>query len=427
MRAPRIVSPVAVALISVAWASPLAAQDPFQGPNLLLTRDRVRALQAARAANDPLVVAAWDEAVRAADRALGHTPDPIRGRLKIPGFYTKGKATQQAITRRLRGDGYAAAALAYGFALTGRADYADRAEAIVFAWVDNLGPPQDGGAWYLRFVGEHRGDTPIVTYYSFPLFLQAYDVLAGAGRIDAGERARFEAWLRPYVAYLQREERYKNNHHAWQCAFLLAAGHCLRDRALIDRAAGYLRNGLRHYVARDGSLWRELVRKEKAATYTVMALEGAMLAVTFAERHGHAGLRLQRADRRGLGSTIALRALAFRPFGGLPVPKDGGTLRDAIGLLRDFVHDPRSWDRFEPLTRTRALNGPAAPTDWGWLFEHAHAWWGDARDLALAGAAPYGLQPPRAYATPHATLCLRPLTPPPTPGISTTVPTPGGP
>lgn len=389
------------------------AQSPpassFQGPNLLLTRARLDELKDAYRRGDPVVVPAWDDAVATADGYLQRQPDPIRGALKVPGYYTKDRARQQQLTRQVRGDAYAAHALAFGHALTGRQELADHAKAFVLAWVDALTHAEHGGHWWQVVTGEHRGDTPLVIAYSFPNFIYAWDLLRGLGQVTPGEHDRFSRWLRRFVDYHRSEELFHNNHHDWQALFLACAGHVLEDPALFDRALGYHRAANRvGTIARDGSLWRELVREEKAATYSLMALEAKVQLVVIAERHGVTDLRDARHGRRSLASEVLLRVWIRKPFGSLPVPKDGGTLRDGLNLLRDFVALPSSWDRFRPLHRTQALNGPSGPQEWGWLWEVAYSWWRDPRDLQLVGG-PYGLTPARAYTLSYATLVFRPL------------------
>lgn len=400
----RAVAPTLAVVAALALAAPAAAQpatpDPFAPLNLLMTAARLRALEARLAAGDPLVTRMRDQVLVEAAPFLTRAPDPIQGALKVPGFYTKKKAQQQAIARRLRGDARGAHALALAYALTNDARYADQAERYLFAWVASLTRPVDGGEWYHAFIGERRGDTPIVMAYSFPSFFYAYDLLRGLGRIDAAEHARFAAWLRPFVDYHRREERFVNNHHPWQCLFLATAAHVTGDRALFDEAVRRYRRAFDIQVCRDGALGRELLRKEKAATYTLMALEAKLQLVIIAERHGHLGLRDLRATR----TPLRLRNPA-RPG-----------LKEVVDHLAWFLDDPAAWTRaHRRVLRTSTVNGPARPAEWGWLFEAAHALWGDPRHLAYAADAPYGLTPPRAYTLAFATLHLRPL---PAPGLA---------
>ncbi|MCO5169941.1 MAG: alginate lyase family protein [Planctomycetes bacterium] len=393
-------APLLVALLLVAAGStPAAAQDPFAPLNLLMTERRLRELQGALSRGDPLVVAMRDQVVAEATPLLARAPDPIRGVLKVPGYYTKKRAQQQAITRRLRGDARGAHTLALAFALTGDARFADQAQRYLDAWMSSLTRPVDGGEWYHAFVLQRRGDTPIVMSYSFPAFFYAHDLLRGLGRVDAAAQARFVAWLRPFVDYHRREERYKDNHHAWQCLFLATAAHVTEDRALFAEAVARYRRAFDAQVCPDGSLGRELLRGERAATYSLMATEAMLQVVVIAERHGHANLRDLRATRTPLRLPNRARPRLF----------------EVVDHLAWFVHDPAAWRRAHRLVlRGKQVNGPARLTDWGWCFEVAHALWGDPRHLALAGAAPYGLGEPRVYTLDFATLHFRPL---PAPGL----------
>lgn len=399
---------VLVALL-VAGAGPAAAQDPFAPLNLLMTERRLREVQARLAQGDPLVVAMRDQVVAEALPLLARAPDPIQGVLKVPGYYTKKRAQQQAITRRLRGDARAAHTLALAFALTGDARYADQAERFLGAWVSSLTRPVDGGEWYHAFILQRRGDTPIVMYYSFPAFFYAHDLLRGLGRIDPAAHARFVAWLRPFVDYARGEERYKDNHHAWQCLFLATAAHVTTDRALFAQAVARYRAAFDVQVCADGALGRELLRGERAATYSLMAAEAMLQLVVIAERHGHLGLRDLRATRTPLRLPNRARPRLF----------------EVVDHLAWFVRDPAAWRRSHRLVLGgKAVNGPAAPADWGWFFEVSHALWGDPRHLALASAAPYGLGEPRVYTLDFATLHFRPLA---APGLTGALPRPSVP
>lgn len=361
-------------------AGPLRAQpappDPFASPNLLLSGERLRQVRVRIGQGDPLMQAARDQVLAEAGAFLTRPPDPIQGVLEVPGFYTRHRARQQALTRRLRTDAAGAHALALAWALTDDPAWADQAERYLFAWVDALSGARDGqGPWYCLGGG---GDTRLVITYSFPAMCFAHDLLRGTGRIDAGEEARFRAWLARFVAYARPEQAWKDNGHAWQCLFLVVAGHALADRALLDEGVSRFRRAFAGALCPDGRLSRELLRGEKAATYSLMALEAMLQLVVVAERHGHAGLRDLQA----------------------------GGLRRAVDRLGGFVRDPASWRH--PLLPAR-LNGPASPGEWGWLFEAAHALWSDPAHLALASQAPYGVQAPRAYTLACATLAFRPL------------------
>jgi hypothetical protein len=383
-----------LALLALAPRGAAQQPDPFTAPNLLMTADRLRELRAGIAANDPFVLALRDQVVAEADPFLTRDPDPVTGALKIPVYYGSQRATQQALARRLRTDAWGAHALALAYALTDDLRYADQAERYVFAWVDRCTRPVDGGHWYDLLPYYRKGDTALVMSYIFPSFFYAYDLLRGLGRIDAGEHARFVAWLRPFVAYYRDEEGYLDNHHAWQALFLAAAAHVTEDRALFAAAVDMYRHGLDSACLADGALGRELLRGEKAATYSLMALEAMLQTVAIAERHGYAGLRDLRATRTPLG---------------LRLPGAGLTLADMVDDLADFLDAPTAWVHAHRLILPRTVNGPARPTEWGWLFELAYALDGDPRHAGYTAEAPYGLSPPRAYTLAFATLYFRPL------------------
>jgi hypothetical protein len=356
-----------------------------------VTPGRIADVHSARGSN-PTIAAAYQGLMRHGAGLLGRTPNPIHGVLSIPGYYTSQQTTMQRLTRQIRGDAAAAHGLALAAAFGASPDHARKAEEILFAWVDQLTHATDGP---YQFLNAH-GDTALVIAYSFPRFCYAYDILRSLGAIDASERARFETWLRRFVAYVQSRpgqfvDRW-NNHHSWKTLFLMCAAHVLEDAPLFDDAVRAYRDGLARQVDPQGAMWRELIRGKKAATYTVMCLEAMVQTVVIAERHGY-----------DLTNLAVIRSAA-RPG---PVGGANG-LKSALDLLADFIDDPVTWRRFLLLTRTRTLNGPATPTDWGWLYELPAVWWGEPRYARLI-AGPYGAQPARAYTFSFATLLFRPV------------------
>jgi hypothetical protein len=401
-----LVALIAVAAPTVAMAQPA---NPWQGPNLLLTEKRLQEIDAAVQRGDPTIVKARDEAIAAADHFMGVKPNPIVGVFKVPGFYTKQKAVQQQISAQIRGDGRAANALALGFALTRDQKYADKAREFIFAWVGSLTEPKDGGRFVDWFLLQHGGDTALVMSYSFPQFLYAYDILRGLGQISAVDHDAFKLWMQPFIRYHTDEEFFKNNHHNWQCLFLAAAAHCTEDKPLFDRAVKFYKNGMdNHQIARDGSMWRELVREEKAATYTLMALEAMVQFVHIAENHGYVGLRGLVAGDRKTAEMLVLKARTL--FKSTGIPADGGNLMAAFGSIREFIVNPNGWvNRYKNVIKKSSVNGPANRTDWGWIFEVAYAWTQDPSWLPFMTPEPYGLQPERAYTLTWATLLFRPV------------------
>src|SRR5580658_2818582 len=127
-----------------ALPTPVPYTDQWSGLNLLLTRDRLTQIGNALAQGDPVATQAYSDAVAAADSALALTPNPIQGVLCVPGYYSSQRAVQQQIAGQIRGDGRAALALAWGYALTGNASYATQSKAFIDAWVKSLTKPVAG-------------------------------------------------------------------------------------------------------------------------------------------------------------------------------------------------------------------------------------------------------------------------------------------
>ena len=260
--------------------------------------------------------------------------------------------------------------------MTGRKEFSDKSRAILFAWVNSLKRPLNGGHWWEIFWLGNRGDTPLVIAYSFPSFLFAFDLLKGENALSPVEISAFRAWLRPYVNYHLGEVLYKNNHHNWQVVFLLCAAQVLEDAPLFDRAVNYYRNGINGQIRADGALPRELWRKEKCGTYTLMALEAMVQAVHIAEQHGYANLR-------GLYSS------------------KGGTLEKAVDFYLQYLENPQAWARH---TNATALNAPKDPSDWGYMLEVPFTWWRKDAYLPCMQKRPYGYAVERCYTLDFATL-----------------------
>lgn len=85
-------------------AGPSVSAETFASPNLLVNRARIEFVKSAVAANEPVLSAAYADLLRTADYLVQQSPNPIRGELKVPGFYTDQCETQQRIVRQLRKD-----------------------------------------------------------------------------------------------------------------------------------------------------------------------------------------------------------------------------------------------------------------------------------------------------------------------------------
>lgn len=352
------------------------ASATWNSPNLLVNQADLDAIKKAVAQAHPVIMPAYQDLLRTADGMLSAMPQPIVGELKIPGYYTPLKDVQQRITRQLRNDARTAHALALAYALSGNTAYRDKAHDFIFAWVRSLTRPVNGGSWWQFYKLEHRGDTPLVVSYSFPSFIYAYDLLKGAGALTPDDVQAFRTWLAPFVEFLRSETLYKNNHHNWQVVFLLCAAHAMEDSNLFNDAILYYGHGLRGQIGSDGSLHRELWRKEKSGTYTLMALEGMTQAVQIALRHGHPEL-------------IQLQS------------RSGGTLEKALDFYIQFLNDPVSWAKY---TNAKTLNRPTDRSDWGYIFELPYRWWAKPDYLPYLEKRPYGFGVERCYTLDFATL-----------------------
>ncbi|MBX7257262.1 MAG: alginate lyase family protein [Candidatus Hydrogenedentes bacterium] len=351
-------------------------REVWESPNLLVNRDDLNRIKDNVANDTGVLKAAYAGLVSTADGMLSATPNPIAGKLEIPGYYTSKRETQQTLTRQLRQDARTAHALALAYAVTGKTAYAAKSKEFLFAWVDSLTHPVDGGEWWEFITLSQGGDTRLVITYSFPSFLYAFDLLKGEGYLKQDEIESFRAWLKPFVSYCRSEVFYKNNHHNWQVVFLMCAGHALEDPELFQTAVNYYRHGIKGQIGKEGRLPKELRRHEKAGTYTLMALEGMTQAVHLAERHGYSDLR----DLRSSNAT---------------------TLKDAVDFYVKYLDDPAGWAGY---TNAKELNVPKDPSDWGYIFELPYRWWREDAYLAHMAKRPYGFGVERCYTLDFATL-----------------------
>jgi hypothetical protein len=176
----------------------------------------------------------------------------------------------------------------------------------------------------------------------------------------------------------------------------------------MDTAVSYYLSGMsEQQIAADGSLWRELARGEKAATYTLMALEAMVQFCVIAENHGVPGLQNVVAGAQNPTGLAALELDYVTGFRSSGVSTQGGTLQEGIATLIDFVNDPASWNQWQNVIQSATIDGPTEPSDWGWILEIPYSWWQDPSYLPLMQEAPYDLQPIRAYTLHYATLLFR--------------------
>lgn len=117
-----------------------------------------------------------------------------------------------------------------------------------------------------------------------------YALVADAEEIEAGTRARIEGWIRDLAwemvaDYARKPFAEQNNHLNWASLAALAAAVATGDRPLFDWAIAAARGALAS-VAPDGSLPRELARRQRALHYHRFALEPLVLVDAIAAANG---------------------------------------------------------------------------------------------------------------------------------------------
>ncbi|MBC7319572.1 alginate lyase family protein [bacterium] len=336
-----------------------------------------------------MVTFAYNELIREADALLYATPNPIKGKIRIPLFYSKKQHIQQMYSRQIGTDALSAYTLALAYAFSNNKVYADKSLEFLFAWIENCTGPADGGDFWDMLTGSKRGDTPIVISYHFPKFIMAFDILRGLFSISEKDTARFRNWLRPFVEYIRNYDPFlPNNHLSWKAVFLLTAGRALEDTDIFCEGLNILRYALRLQIAKDGSMLFELIRKDRASSYTLMNLEALVQAIWIAENHGVFGLR----------ETYSIF---------------GGNIKSACSNFLEFLLDPERWhSRYSFAIRSEQIKIPDYPSDWAWVFEIPLNWFYGDREITglmknIIGSRIYGKVPPRSYTMQFATLLFR--------------------
>ena len=359
------------------------------GPNLLLTRNRIEEVRTAISRHNHLATSAYNELIGEANTLLYTEPNPIKGEVRIPLFYSKKQPIQRMYSRQIGTDALSAYTLALAYAFSNNKVYADKSIEFLLAWVENCTRPVDGGDFWNIFTGEKKGDTPIVISYHFPKFIMAFDILQGLSAISKEDEKRFKNWLRPFVEYVRRYEPViPNNQLSWKALFLLNAGRVLEDTSIFCEGLKTLKCALRIQIARDGSMPLELIRKDRASTYTLMNLEALLQGIWIAENHGVDNLR-------GISSIF------------------GGNIELACKNFIDFLIDPAKWHpRYRFIILSKEIRFPGHPSDWAWIFEIPLNWFSDKKELEkemqdTIGDRIYGKYPPESYTMQFSTLIFR--------------------
>ncbi len=374
-------SRVPISTVSVSIDSP--------GPNLLLTKRRIEDVKLAISKHNSIALSAYDELIREADALLYTIPNPIKGKVKIPLFYSKKQHIQQMFSRQIGTDALSAYTLALAYAFSDNKTYADKSYEFLLAWMEHCTGPEDGGDFWDMLMGSKKGDTPIVISYHFPKFIMAFDILNGLSAISEEDATRFRNWLKPFVEYIRSYDPFlPNNHLSWKALFLLTAGRALEDVNIFYEGLEIIRYALRIQIAKDGSMPFELIRKDRASSYSLMNLEELVQAIWIAENH----------------KVFNLREL---------LSIFGGNVRLTCRNFAEFLLDPTKWhSRYRLIIRSEQIRIPDYPSDWAWVFEIPLNWFSEDEELTrtmrnLIDNRIYGKYPPRSYTMQFSTLLFR--------------------
>ncbi|MDB6116985.1 MAG: alginate lyase [Verrucomicrobiaceae bacterium] len=203
-----------------------------------------------------------------ADYALTATPNPV----KIIESEGKLKSDPDRIaTVKSLADMRKVEVLGWAFAVSGKAEYGDKAKAFILAWAR---------------VNEPQGD-PINETKLEPL-LVGYDLIQGA--FSAPEKAEVAGWLRKIASTLVDRQKKKtkatsfNNWHSHRLKMLGLCGWLLQDSELIDRAVNGFREQIANNLLPDGSSFD--FHERDALHYHCYDLEPLLALATAAKQQG---------------------------------------------------------------------------------------------------------------------------------------------
>lgn len=116
----------------------------------------------------------------------------------------------------------------------------------------------------------------------------AWLTIRDAPGLDRDAKARVTSWLTQLGQRVNQDFRNspdRNNHLYWAAVSAVSAASISNDRALFDWGIAAALSGLAD-IQPDGTLPRELSRREKALGYHVFAMQALVLVATFAARNG---------------------------------------------------------------------------------------------------------------------------------------------
>lgn len=173
-----------------------------------------------------------------------------------------------------------------------------------------------------------------------------YALIADAEEIGADTRARIEGWIEDLAwetvaDYARKPFAEQNNHLNWASLAALAAAVATGDKALFDWSISAARGAL-DSVAADGSLPRELARRQRALHYHRFALEPLTLIDAIAAANG--------IDLSG---------------------ENGGALARLAAYVRTGYDNPDAVAKVAGVAQEGASEGNVAPGNYAWAEIYA--------------------------------------------------------
>ncbi len=188
--------------------------------------------------------------------------------------------------------------LGLAYAFTGEARYADKAAALLKAWMVN---PQT--RMNPRFT---NGQSRIELCITMPGAFYGADLIWHAPSWSAADRAAVSSWARALGANA-RSWTGKNNFENWRHVLLASAGVAGEDPSLRQEAFDSWKSFLLGAMAADGRLVHETGRT-KSLDYSTYALNAMVQAAEIARHFGVDLYSYRLADGRGMEKTLDYHA-----------------------------------------------------------------------------------------------------------------------
>jgi len=280
------------------------SQAVFAGshPNMYLSADEIAAIKEKVNAGQAPWRSAYDRMISDANTALNQSPVSVTAAGKNNCSGTVNLYCTEPpydTTNADRSDymailafGRAVRNLGLGYAFTGNTAYADKAIALIRAWV--LDP-----ATYMAPAFSNR-QSQIEIYITLPGAFYGADLIWNYSGWDATEKTAFLDWVRTISneAILQPDPTRKNFSN-WRDVLVIAAGVLLEDTSLINFAVEEYKELIPYQISSIG-LMKEEYGRQTGLSYSLYAINAMTQTAEIARHQGIDLYNFRISDGRGL-------------------------------------------------------------------------------------------------------------------------------